>query len=43
MTTATQPPVTFSTSPEVQAERRRALRALLRNPLLLAAGDTAAQ
>jgi len=28
-------------SPEVELERRRALRALLRNPLLLAAGDMA--
>jgi len=43
MMTAVQPPVTFNTSPEVQAERRRALRALLRNPLLPAAGDTAPQ
>jgi uncharacterized protein (TIGR02678 family) len=43
MTTASQPSVTFNTSPEVQAERRRAMRALLRNPLLLAAGDTAVQ
>jgi len=38
-----QPSITFSTSPEIQAERRRALRALLRNPLLLADGDTAPQ
>lgn len=43
MTTAIPSSITFSTSPEVQAERRRALRALLRNPLLLAAGDTASQ
>ena len=43
MTAAIQPSITFSTSPEVQAERRRALRALLRNPLLLAAGDTFVQ
>ena len=43
MTAAIQPSITFSTSPELQAERRRALRALLRNPLLLAAGDTSVQ
>src|SRR6476646_10561376 len=43
MTTAIPSSITFSTTPEVQAERRRALRALLRNPLLLAAGDTAVQ
>jgi uncharacterized protein (TIGR02678 family) len=43
MNGAIQSAVTSSTSPEVQAERRRALRSLLRNPLLLAAGDTAPQ
>ena len=43
MTPAAQLPVTLSTTPEVQAERRRALRALLRNPLMLSVGDTAAQ
>src|SRR5215475_4049005 len=31
----------MSSNPEVELERRRALRALLRNPLLLAAGDLA--
>jgi uncharacterized protein (TIGR02678 family) len=43
MMSVVQPSITFNTSPEVQAERRRALRALLRNPLLPAAGDTASQ
>ncbi len=39
--TAISPPLTTAPSPEVEAERRRALRALLRNPLLPAAGETA--
>src|SRR5689334_10242689 len=43
MKAGVQPAATFSTTPEVQAERRRALRSLLRNPLLLATGDTAVQ
>jgi len=41
VTTTVQTPVSASTA-ETDAERRRALRALLRNPLLPAAGETAA-
>jgi uncharacterized protein (TIGR02678 family) len=40
VTPASQSIVTIS-SPEVEPERRRALRALLRNPLLSSAGETA--
>src|SRR5215510_5718016 len=36
----TDAPETFATSPEVEAEQRRALRALLRQPLLTAEGAT---
>ena len=41
--TAVSPALTMTPSPEVQAERRRGLRALLRNPLLPAAGETAGE
>jgi uncharacterized protein (TIGR02678 family) len=41
MNAAIHSPVNPNTSPEIQAERRRALRALLRQPLLPAMGDTA--
>ena len=40
MSTVSEPVLTTS-NPEVVAERRRALRALMRNPLLPAAGETA--
>ena len=41
--TAVSQPLAMTASPEVQAERRRGLRALLRNPLLPAIGETAVE
>jgi uncharacterized protein (TIGR02678 family) len=38
---AVAPLVTVHPSPEIEAERRQALRVLLRNPLLLSSGETA--